>query len=147
MKCSIIDGERRYHAHKKAGRQTVKAIVIKLPLAYARIIACAANLRNGEKLNSKDNKTNFEEYVTKHPDTIKQLQGGALKQSDLARKLTMFQSGLTTILQRDVLEVPRIDGLVELRAAFGLARARMGAPSRINDITVWKTPGLTHSNF
>lgn len=94
----LVDGFHRLEAYRKAGRQTIPALVAKLSLEEAREAARASNAMNGKGYSRADRQCIFDDYVaegrhrdedgrTKSSRTIEVELGGLYSHETIRKRL------------------------------------------------------------
>lgn len=87
----IIDGHRRYAAHKLCCRDAILAIVIEIPVDYAIALSRTANLEHAENLTTHDQLQIIEQHFHQNPTLMSELENGTLSQAEIARRLQVLE--------------------------------------------------------
>lgn len=141
------DGHRRLASHIKAGRDEIGAVVIELPVQYAKPLAIAANSRHAKNLTVADVKALVIEQLLTTPEVVRKLLSREISANDyakndlgvsaatLSRALKTFQTtnrhvpAIQDVYQasfrylQQLGEIPRLDPDDQLTASLVIHRA------------------------
>jgi ParB-like chromosome segregation protein Spo0J len=95
----LIDGFRRYEAHKEAQIGLIAAVVIRLPWEHASVLVRECNRRHGENLTEADLRGCVIRYLKHNPSVLEELRSGKQSQAELASLLNVSRATITRALK------------------------------------------------